>query len=97
MNDINKLSKISDLNTRHEAQTEHEPQEDNARASSKTHWVLIGFLIIIGYFLFMEHRAHVVEFLPWIFLLLACLLMHVFMHGKHGGGRRHSLPHSGER
>ncbi|QQZ39453.1 DUF2933 domain-containing protein [Pseudomonas sp. SK3(2021)] len=46
----------------------------------------LGFLAIIGYFLFTEHRAHVVPYLPFL-LLLACPLMHFFMHRGHGHGR----------
>lgn len=50
----------------------------------------IGLLVmsaIAAYFLLSEHRAHFFGALP--FLLLACPLMHVFMHhghGRHGGG-----------
>ena len=48
----------------------------------------IGLLIlggIAGYFLLTEHRAHFLGALPFL-LLLACPLMHVFMHGGHGSG-----------
>lgn len=49
-------------------------------------WVFFGFLLIAGYFLITEHRAHAVQFLPFL-LLLACPLMHWFHgHGGHGGG-----------
>ena len=45
-------------------------------------------LIVMGaaaaYFLLTEHRAHFFGALPFL-LLLACLLMHVFMHHGHGG------------
>lgn len=41
-----------------------------------------GAILIIGYFVLSEHRAHVVQFLPYIFLL-ACPLMHIFMHRGH--------------
>lgn len=37
-----------------------------------------------AFFLLAEHRAHVLPWLPWLFLA-ACLLMHVFMHHGHGG------------
>ena len=56
------------------------------RTSSRIHWVLIGFLVIAGFFLFTEHRAHlfgIIPYLPYL-LLLGCLLMHFFMHGGHG-------------
>ena len=48
----------------------------------------IGLLVIgavAAYFLLKEHRAHVFGALPFL-LLLACPLMHMFMHGGHGGG-----------
>ena len=49
-------------------------------------WVFLGFLLIAGYFLLTEHRAHVVQFLPFV-LLLACPLLHMFHgHGGHRGG-----------
>lgn len=51
----------------------------------------IGLLVlgaIAAYFLLSEHRAHFFGALPFL-LLLACPLVHMFMHGghgKHGGG-----------
>jgi len=52
-------------------------------------WIILG---IIGYFLVMEHRAHLLQALPWI-LLAACPLLHIFMHRGHGDhgdpGNRH--------
>ena len=47
------------------------------------------FLAIGGYFLWAEHQAHVIEFLPWL-LVAGCLVMHLFMHGGHGHGGGHS-------
>ena len=52
----------------------------------------LGLLVlgaVAAFFLLSEHRAHVFGVLP-VLLLLACPLMHVFMHrghGRHGGGR----------
>jgi hypothetical protein len=54
-----------------------------ASVKSRAGLVLIGFLIIAGALLFTEHRAHVLGLLIWL-PLLACTLMHVFMHGGHG-------------
>lgn len=54
--------------------------------ASRANIALIGFLAIGGFFLVTEHRAHLVSFvlyLPWL-LLLACPLLHVFMHGGYG-------------
>ena len=54
--------------------------------TSRAGLVLIAFLAIGGVLLFTEHRAHVLGALPYL-LLPACLLMHFFMHGGHGGHR----------
>lgn len=65
---------------------EHSPHNDNQQ-QSKAKWVFIGFLIIAGYFLVTEHKAHLSGWLSsyWIYLLLlACPLMHLFMHHDHG-------------
>ncbi len=47
----------------------------------------IGLIVMGGiaaYFLLSEHRAHFFAALPFL-LLLACPLMHIFMHHGHGG------------
>lgn len=42
-------------------------------------------ILILGFFLWTEHRAHLLGALPYL-LLLACPLMHLFHgHGGHGG------------
>jgi hypothetical protein len=46
--------------------------------------VFCGFLVIAVFFLFTEHRAHVFGILPFVLLLL-CPILHMLMHGKHGG------------
>ncbi|QBY55799.1 DUF2933 domain-containing protein [Cupriavidus oxalaticus] len=63
----------------------HEHPEDPERKISRSKLVTIGFLLVIGYFLWTEHRAHVIQFLPFL-LLAACPLMHLFMHHGHGHG-----------
>jgi hypothetical protein len=54
----------------------------------------LGLLVmgaIAAFFLWSEHRAHFLGVLPLLLLLLACPLMHVFMHRGHGGqGGGHS-------
>ena len=47
--------------------------------------VLIGFGLIGVFLLIAEHRAHVLPYLPWLFLA-ACLFMHQSMHGGHAHG-----------
>jgi hypothetical protein len=66
---------------------EHGSHNDG-KAQSAAKWVFISFLLVAGYFLIMEHRAHlggVLYYLPFL-LLLACPLLHLFHHGGHGGG-----------
>ena len=66
---------------------DHLGRQGHARAGMsmkpKAGLVLVGFLIIAGALLFTEHRAHVLGLLIWL-PLLACPLMHMFMHGGHG-------------
>ena len=66
---------------------DHFGHQEQARqgmsTKSKAGIVLVGFLIIAFALLFTEHRAHVLGLLIWL-PLLACPLMHVFMHGGHG-------------
>ena len=57
--------------------------------TSPTYIVLFGFLVIIGFFLIIEHGAQLLGVLPWL-LLLVCPLMHIF----HGHGGHH---HGGDR
>jgi hypothetical protein len=42
------------------------------------------FAIVASFFVILEHQAHLIPYLPWL-LLLACPLMHLFMHHGHGG------------
>ena len=78
----------------------HAPsRHDSEPASFWRSRYAIGLLVmgaIAAYFLLSEHRAHFFGVLPFL-LLLACPLMHVFMHqgqGGHAGG--HVQRHSGE-
>ncbi len=70
---------------------QHEPDRGN-ETKSRAKWVFIGFLAIAAYFLITEHRAHLTEYLGYwpLLLVLACPLLHMFMHGGHGGARQPS-------
>lgn len=48
----------------------------------------LGLIAAASYFLLIEHREHVWQFLPYL-ILLACPFMHLFMHGGHGGHGGH--------
>jgi hypothetical protein len=45
---------------------------------------LAVFLAVATFFLWDEHKAHILGALPYGLLLL-CLIMHLFMHGGHDG------------
>lgn len=65
----------------------HEPEPTKSESFFRRHrWLSIVAILILLYFLLIEHREHVWPYLPFIFLL-ACPLMHMFMH--HGGGHAH--------
>ncbi len=64
-------------------------QQPGAIPSWRSKWTLIAFLAVAGFFLWTEHRAHLLGVLPYL-LVLACPLMHLFHHGhgRHHGGER---------
>jgi Protein of unknown function (DUF2933) len=71
--------------------------QHEARHLSRGQWVFYGFLIAVGFLLFTEHRAHVLGILPYL-ILLACPLMHLFMHHDHGGhGYNHDTDEGGKK
>lgn len=43
--------------------------------------ILLGAAVIL---LLLEHRAHVLGWLPLLLILLVCGGAHFFMHGRHG-------------
>lgn len=65
---------------------EHDHQGENRKGwfNSKSSIVLASFLAIAGFYLITEHKAHLFGSLPFL-ILLACPLLHVFMHRGHGG------------
>ena len=70
------------------------PGQINASSQAPPFWRSrygLGWLVfgaVAAYFLLSEHRAHFLGALPYL-LLLACPLMHLFMHHGHG---RHPSP-----
>lgn len=75
-----------DAPTDRPAERESEPR---SFWGSPVGFVTLGFLGVAGYFLITEHTAHLFAVLPWL-LILACPLMHLFMHHGHHGGHDHS-------
>ncbi|WP_332774947.1 DUF2933 domain-containing protein [Polaromonas sp.] len=70
----------------------HDQDHDRHDVEPRGFWrsrYAIGLLAlgaIAAYFLLREHRAHVFGALPYL-LLLACPLIHLFMHHGHGHHR----------
>ena len=50
---------------------------------------LVVFLVAAAFYLWLEHRAHLLGLLPLLLPLLICLGMHFFMHRGHGGDHDH--------
>jgi hypothetical protein len=50
---------------------------------SRSGLAFLGFAAVAAFFLWTEHRAHLLGALPYLIFLL-CPLMHMF-HGGHGG------------
>ena len=73
---------------------DHDKRQAPGFWRSRTGLVTLGFIAIALFFLLTEHRAHVFGALPWL-LILACPLMHLFMHRGHGHGGRHQ--HDGQK
>lgn len=79
-----------------EQQTARSPVRDSP--SRRNRWVFGGFAAIALFLLAFEHRAHLAGLLGWLpwLILLACPLMHVFMHGGHGHGGHDEKSGSGD-
>lgn len=66
-----------------------------ARHLSRGSWVFYGFVLFAVLLLATEHRAHLLGILPYL-ILLACPLMHLFMHHGHGGHDHRHATKQGE-
>ena len=62
-----------------------QPRRSGWFQSKPATWVLIAFLIIIGFFLATEHTAHFFGILPFAIFLLCPLMMFFMMRGMHNG------------
>lgn len=69
----------------------HEHSEGSASESwlfSRTGIATIVAVSVLSFLIYQGHGAHLLGFLPYL-LILSCPLMHIFMHGGHGG-RQHN-------
>lgn len=51
---------------------------------SRSGLICLAFLAIVGFFLWEEHRAHLLGLLPYLLLLLCPILHLLHGHGGHG-------------
>lgn len=59
-------------------------------------WGGYCFLAVAAFFLWTEHRAHVLGALPYV-IALACPIIHLFMHrGHHRGAHQDHVRGGGE-
>lgn len=67
------------------------PSERNSEPFRIPTWLgVCAFLAIAAFFFWEEHRTHILGALPYL-LLLACPIIHLFMHRSHGPhGPRHA-------
>ena len=83
--------------------SQHQQLETGDGKIFRAKWVLLAFIAVAAYFLITEHQAHLsglLYYLPFL-LLLACPLMHLFMHGGHGdhssgGAHKHAPQENGD-
>lgn len=77
--------------------SEHHHKQPSLTGRAKIAWIV--FAAIAAFYLWTEHRAHWINILPFL-LLLACPLMHLFMHSGHahsdGADHRDHLPIKGD-
>ena len=68
------------------------PGEPRLPGRSRYWGGLIAFSLVAAFFLWTEHRAHILGVLPYLVVLL-CPLIHLFMHRGHRGSGGHGGHH----
>jgi hypothetical protein len=72
----------------HDHAAHRTPPPTTTETSHRSRWVFGGFALLGVLLLAFEHRMHLSGLIGWLpyLILLACPLMHLFMHGGHGHG-----------
>ena len=75
---------------------DHGPHESGLKdwLSSRAGVATCVVVVVLGFLIYTGHSAHLLGAAPYL-LILACPLMHLFMHGGHGHGHGRD-PHKGE-
>ena len=61
---------------------------------SRTGVATLVVVAVLGFLIYTDHTAHLLGIIPYL-LLLACPLMHMFMHRGHHHGARHDRERGG--
>lgn len=69
----------------HDSVSPDQPANEVPRTHVAWKGAAIMLVAIVGFYVLREHWGHALGVAPYL-LLLACPLMHVFMHGGHGHG-----------
>ena len=72
----------------HDSLTPNVPSAEPTRRHVAWNGAAVMVVVIIGFYVLREHWGQTLGFAPYL-LLLACPLMHVFMHRGHGHGHHH--------
>lgn len=80
----------------HDAHAEHRMPDERKKSfwGSPSGLITLFCIGAVVVYLLTEHTAHVYGVLPYL-VLLACPLMHLFMHHDHGGHSEKESCHKG--
>ena len=70
----------------HAGHTPSHPATERPRTFTAWKGAAIMVAVIAGFYVLREHWGHALGVAPYL-ILLACPLMHLFMHGDHGHRR----------
>ena len=89
---------MRDHSTHRTGQLDSPPRQDGDHIPWKrlARWLLWAFIVMSAALLIAQHREHLGAALPFL-ILLACPLLHVFMHRGHGQHGRQGSERDGER
>ena len=74
----------------HDRHSQNPPNAARSRTGIAWKGAAMMVAVIVGFYVLREHWGHALGIAPYL-LLLACPIMHMFMHGGHGH------QHDGER
>ena len=67
----------------HDSHSQNHPNAARSRTGIAWKGAAMMVAVIVGFYVLREHWGHALGIAPYL-LLLACPIMHIFMHGGHG-------------